>query len=258
MWSTQSVDDSYNPNNDSLQGGYMAGRPGGEEDEKEDDLLNVVPVTIAEVLNATQSKSKFYSGKIPLSHVQIIGWVKSVEESSTRFDYEIEDYSGVPLTVKQFVLNEGQMNEDEKMKPFPEKTYVRACGKIRSFGGQRCVVAGRIFALSDMNELTTHLLEIIHGHMMFSTIQETNHKQSVNNNDYETSSFGIPGLGHLHNQVHQIIKSTPDDEGCDISKIFRQLRGVTENNIRDVIEFLSAEGHIYSTIDETHFKATDG
>lgn len=65
------------------------------------------------------------------------------------------------------------MNEDEKMKPFPEKTYVRACGKIRSFGGQRCVVAGRIFALSDMNELTAHLLEIIHGHMMFSTIQET-------------------------------------------------------------------------------------
>lgn len=260
MWSTQSAFDSYNPN-DGQQGGYMTNRQGGadNDDEKEDDLLNVVPVTIAEVLSATQTKAKFYSGKVPLSHVQIIGWVKSVEESSTRFDYEIEDYSGTHLIIKQFVLNEGQMNEDEKIKPLPEKTYIRACGKIRSFGGQRCVVAGKVFPLTDMNELTTHLLEIIYSHMVFAAAADTNDKPNMNNNDYETSSsFGIPGLGKLHNQVHQIIKSSMNDEGCDISTIIRQLRGVPESSIRDVIDFLSAEGHIYSTIDETHFKATDG
>ena len=37
----------------------------------------------------------------------------------------------------------------------------------------------------------------------------------------------------------------------------RTLRNVPQNQVREAIEYLSAEGHIYSTIDENHFRASN-
>ena len=95
-------------------------------------------------------------------------------------------------------------------------------------------------------------------------------------------------------QVHSIIQSNVTDEGASVDNVCKQLRGVPERSVRSVsfadyllkfhhvkqiygrtehllilsfslcffysreaIEFLSSEGHIYSTIDEDHYKATD-
>lgn len=43
---------------------------------------------------------------IPLFQVTVVGLVRSVKESSTRLDYEIDDLTGPPLEVKQFVDND--------------------------------------------------------------------------------------------------------------------------------------------------------
>lgn len=45
-----------------------------------------------------------------------------------------------------------------------ENTYVRICGNIRSFGGKRSVIAFKMMPVTDLNELTTHILEVIHCH----------------------------------------------------------------------------------------------
>ena len=46
-----------------------------------------------------------------------------------------------------------------------ENTYVRVYGNIRSFNNQRGMTAFRITRVEDMNELTMHLLEVIHSHL---------------------------------------------------------------------------------------------
>ena len=46
-----------------------------------------------------------------------------------------------------------------------ENIYVRAHGHVRSFGGKRSVVAFRVSPLIDINEITTHVLEVIHAHV---------------------------------------------------------------------------------------------
>ncbi len=46
-----------------------------------------------------------------------------------------------------------------------ENTYVRVHGHVRAFGGKRSVVAFRVSPVVDMNEMTTHLLEVIHAHV---------------------------------------------------------------------------------------------
>ena len=45
-----------------------------------------------------------------------------------------------------------------------ENIYVRVHGHVRAFAGKRSVVAFRVTPISDMNELTTHMLEVIYAH----------------------------------------------------------------------------------------------
>ena len=52
-----------------------------------------------------------------------------------------------------------------------ENTYVRIFGNIRSFQNQRSLAAFNITAIEDMNQLTTHLLEVVHSHLWWTKSQ---------------------------------------------------------------------------------------
>eukprot|EP00105_Crassostrea_gigas_P019292 XP_011437735.1 PREDICTED: replication protein A 32 kDa subunit [Crassostrea gigas] len=81
---------------------------------------------------------------------------------------------------------------------------------------------------------------------------------TMGDNIYNNQDSGmISGLNQVQNQVHSIIQSNVTEEGASIENVCKQLRGVPERSVREAIEFLSSEGHIYSTIDEDHYKATD-
>ncbi|XP_014773402.1 replication protein A 32 kDa subunit isoform X3 [Octopus bimaculoides] len=263
MWSTQGGYDSYNPNNTQGGGGYMSpGMSASNKDSKSDDKDKVdyiMPVTISEIIYAHQNVDEFFSDNIKLSQVTFVGLVLSVKELPVRLDYEVGDCTGPSIEVKQFVDNREDVPENEKIKSLAEKTYVRVSGHIRLLEGKRTIVAFKIVPLTDINELTVHILEVIHSHLMYKSNPNLQNKgKAALTNDYDTSSVGIPGLGHMHNQVHRIIKSCTTEEGCSIDEIIKKLRGVPENTVKDVIDFLSGEGHIYSTISESHFKITDG
>ena len=44
------------------------------------------------------------------------------------------------------------------------------------------------------------------------------------------------------------------EEGMGVDQVFEQLKGkITRDELNKSIQFLSDEGHIYSTIDEQHF-----
>ena len=61
--------------------------------------------------------------------------------------------------------------DEERVQPCRENTYVRVCGTVRSFGGKKSVVAFKMVPVLDMNELTYHLLEVIHSHASLSSSQ---------------------------------------------------------------------------------------
>lgn len=62
----------------------------------------------------------------------------------------------------------------------------------------------------------------------------------------------------VQNEALDIIRSCDSDTGINIDQICQQLRGkYTEDNVREAIDWLGCEGHVYSTIDEEHFRATD-
>ncbi|XP_014663611.1 PREDICTED: replication protein A 32 kDa subunit-like [Priapulus caudatus] len=99
--------------------------------------------------------------------VTIVGLVRSVKEQTTNITYELDDMSGPPLEVKHWLDNSGNAASDQT-KPIVEYTYVRVHGNIRNFQGKKTVVAFRITELDDLNELTSHILEVCHNHLHHS------------------------------------------------------------------------------------------
>jgi replication factor A2 len=207
---------------------------------------------------------------INLHQVTLVGLVRSAKESSTNLSYEIDDMTGPFLEVRQFVDNDENTPEAEKVALVRENIYVRVHGHVRAFGGKRNVAAFRVVPLTDMNELTSHLLEVIYAHAYWTkdhsatrgaTSHMGNSMMNTTRSGFDTSSnFGGQvdvGLTAQQQQVLNVIRSCVDEQGLAMAVVCDRLKGMPLKVVRDAVEFLSSEGHIYSTIDDEHYKATD-
>ncbi|GFO05090.1 replication protein a 32 kda subunit-like [Plakobranchus ocellatus] len=256
MWNNQ----DFNQSGFSQAQGGGFNTPQGDEKKKSKRSNNIVPVTVAQILTAKHEDDVFMSGHQELSQVTLVGLIKSVNESPTRIDYVIDDMTGPPLDVRRF--NDSDENEEMEAptsNAYPPNTYVRINGLLRAFGGKRTVNAFKITPLTDMNELTCHMLEVIHASA--TSQQQLQMPATGGQTSMGTSGMDmgeqIAGLSPLQMQVQTIIRSDQSERGCSIDEICQQLRSVAPKAIRDAIEFLSSEGHIYSTVDDEHFQATD-
>ena len=92
-----------------------------------------------------------------------------------------------------FVVQE-DTPDNERTLAARENTYVRMYGHIRGFGGKTSVVAFRVVPLVDMNELTMHLLEVMHSHMVLTKAQSVS---TICHCFLKSSTFGICVVGHI-------------------------------------------------------------
>ena len=68
------------------------------------------------------------------------------------------------------------------------------------------------------------------------------------------SSFLTP----LQNQVLLQIRSDPSPSGISLPQLIRNMDKIaSEGEVRSAVDFFLSEGHIYTTIDDMHFKSTD-
>ncbi|ELU18419.1 hypothetical protein CAPTEDRAFT_104212, partial [Capitella teleta] len=210
---------------------------------------NVIPVTVAQVLAAQQNGDNLIWDEIELHQVSILGIVRSVNENPTRLEYFIDDLTARPLEVRQFVDADENAPED-KTDIARENQYVQVFGTIRDFQGKRSINAFKILQVADANTITTHLLEVIHAHLALKKAKIAG--QYINNINM-CSLFGYANSQRVHN----VIRACSEDQGMSVHTITDNLRGIPQKAIRDAIEFLSAEGHIYSTVDDEHYRSTD-
>ncbi|XP_012938343.1 replication protein A 32 kDa subunit-A [Aplysia californica] len=256
MWNNQ----DFNSSGFGQGGGFNT--PQGDEKKKSGKRSNnIVPVTIAQILTAKHEDDVFVSKNLELFQITFVGLIKAVNESATRIDYEIDDMSGPPIEVRHF--NETEENEDGSnttSNALPVNTYVRVNGLVRAFGGKRSVNCHKISPITDMNEMTCHMLEVVYANA--NAQQQTGGPSGsglgMGNSTDAGDNGQLPGLNSLQSQVQMIIRREQSERGCSIDEICQSLRSIAPKAIRDAIEFLSVEGLIYSTIDDEHFQATDG
>lgn len=172
--------------------------------------------------------------------VSIVGIVRNVENSSNKATFVIEDHTG---QIDAFIwLTDGDVSD---MPTIVLNRYARVFGSIRNQGGQKALMIFKIEPLSSMNDLTTHLLEVLNSRYMAEDFVKNAGAaggSSVSNVDNQTSSNSNTGFGdggvnpfHLAGQqlmVYNAVKEFKSDVGIN----WEELRTKFTDNSTDELE----------------------
>uniref|UniRef100_A0A671PF66 Replication protein A 32 kDa subunit-like n=1 Tax=Sinocyclocheilus anshuiensis TaxID=1608454 RepID=A0A671PF66_9TELE len=217
----------------------------------------IVPCTVCQLMSAVQAEDVFKVGEVEIAQVTIVGVIRSTDKSTINIQYKVDDMTAAPMDVKQWIDTEDHVTL---------KTGVMADGNSNN----RSLVAFSVRVLEDMNEVTSHMLEVVNAHVQQSKPQKTVRLACGGMNVMPSmSSIGSTGsysgagmmlvnvsLSVNQNQVLSLIKSCHEPQGISMQDLKQKLSSMSVTVIRQIVDFLSNEGHIFSTIDEDHFRST--
>lgn len=253
----------------SSQTPYRGG--GGGAPRKAYDEQTLIPVTCKMILAASTTSSQDGTGDLalpdgrPLHHVKLVGAVRSVENLSTNVSYEIEDGTGL-IEVKQWTNdNDSTAELEEKEMAARDAQYVRILGAVKDYDGKKTIVAHSIRKLVQGDQLTHHMLEVVHSaekHLRAERIGGMAPPISMHHNNMVTATpiqqkIATSGEDSLRESVANYIRVEGEklEVGAPVHKLVQMLAGTyREAEVRAAIDYLASEGHIYSTINEDNYK----
>lgn len=264
-------------------GGFMDtsanfGTPGGGE-KKARRSQNLVPITIKQIQQSPEDTVTVAGMEVHM--VQIVGLIRAVDVTSTKITYSISDSTGM-IDAVQWLESDSE-DDNEHRASLMENTYCRLAGSVRSHQGKRNLMIFKIAPVTDLNRITTHILQVMHTQLKLENISKmqdgtmgggqmnvggsgTGMSHSlVGTGNFDGSGAGggafsgMSGLTGPQKLVYQVIGQSADEQGVSRDAIYGALMGkVNRGAVDEQLDFLSSEGHIYSTVDDDHFKTTDG
>lgn len=245
-----------------------SGTPGGAGGGKKPQRAqNVVPVQVASILE--HSGETFQVQGQDVGMVVLVGQVKAVDAQATKNVYHVEDETG-SIDAMHWV-DEGQENTASNVT---ENMFVRVVGSVRSNQDKKHVMVYRILQLDDEAEIAAHALEVAHARLKIKQMQDKENQAIGGGGAGGLSNSMMTGYGSggaaagggggtygnaQQNMVYKMIAACGREEGLSRDELATQLNGrVGKADVNSALEYLSSEGHVYSTIDDDHFKAMDG
>ncbi|XP_025066448.1 replication protein A 32 kDa subunit-like, partial [Alligator sinensis] len=178
---------------------------------------------------------------VEISQVLIMGLIRQAEKAPTNILYKVDDMTAAPMDVRQWVDTDEAGSENIVVPP---GTYVKVAGHLRSFQNKKSLVAFKIKPLENMNEFTTHLLEIVNAHMILRKQTKEGSKmfQSLSSPGMGTVSYGglsnlpVNGLTVHQSQVLNLIKTCSLPEGMSLQDLQSQLHNINMTTIKQAVE----------------------
>jgi replication factor A2 len=236
---------------------------------------SLIPVTIKQLKNAVAApggEQGFSIDGRDLHQVTFVGMILSADEQATNLQYTVEDGTD-SIMVKMWIDSDADETMAERRAQWKEGKYVRVVGQLRAFNQVKNVVAYHISLITDFNEYTYHFIEAVHSHLKatkgpVANIPTGMHgapmapvvAPSVGGGAAPMAAAAQPVGGKDINQtVLEYFQSYgTSDEGCTIGQVAQATAasGISAEQVRAAVEYLAGEGHLYSTIDDEHYKST--
>jgi replication factor A2 len=237
------------------------------------DEQTMIPVTVQMALSAHPDPAggdgtlQLPDGR-KIASVQLVGAVRAVNDQSTNVLYQLEDGTGL-LDVKEWLNdNDCTVLAEIRKETLQENIYLKVVGQIKDYEGKKMLVASSVRPLSSGNELSHHMLQVVYSAEKFKRAD------SIVAPAFSSTGGGGVGFGNtsmmqpnttggaagggdsLKDQVLDFIKRQGDaaEMGASVLECIQMNPSHPESAIRKIVEDLGAEGHLYSTIDEDHYK----
>jgi replication factor A2 len=225
----------------------------------------MLPVTVHQLMDVEQQGDSYYINGREVHQVTFVGRIVNVQESATNVLYKIYDNTADPFEVRKWIDSDDSTADIDKRSECREGVIVRVFGHLRSFQGQKSVVAFAVNPITDFDEITFHMLDTVHAHLALKKASSTSTTSipSADMNSHgastESYSYARSGMTPVQSSVYQSILQCRDEAGIFITDLLAQCKQkhMRDADVRQAVEFLSNEGHVYSTIDDDHYKATE-
>ncbi|XP_003940167.1 replication protein A 30 kDa subunit [Saimiri boliviensis] len=219
-------------------------------------IQDIVPCNVNQLLSSTVLDTVFKVRGITVSQVSIVGIIRGAEKASNHICYKIDDMTAKPIEARQWFGRE----KVKQLTPLSVGLYVKVFGILKCPAGTKSLEVLKIYVLEDMNEFTVHILESVNAHMMLDKARGDATVQSVPVSASEVDDAGDNDESRrnfIRDEVLRLIQECPRLEGRSIHEIHAQLCHLGIQAIKEVIDYLTLEGHIYPTVDREHFKSAD-
>ncbi|KAM6143995.1 replication protein A 30 kDa subunit [Erethizon dorsatum] len=218
-------------------------------------IQTIIPCCTSQLLTSTLVDNVFKIRGLEISQVSIVGMIRQAKRAPNCILYKIDDMTSKPIEARQKL---GREKAKQDMTPLPVGVYAKVFGVLTSSGGAKILEVLKIRVLEDMNEFTTHILEVVNSHMMLDKAHQESTKESV-----PVAPSQIGDAAAVHDQCHfdfilkevlRLIQECPLQEGKSVPELQTELCTVSVKAIKQAIDHLTIEGHIYPTVDREHFK----
>ncbi|KAF0691496.1 Aste57867_17298 [Aphanomyces stellatus] len=272
-------------------GGYMESqstpqKQGAGSNSRDNQTLT--PLTVRQLVAAIErgDDNPQVDGK-ELSNIHLVGLLTEVAHNSTTISFVLNDGTGT-FPARYFLQGEDDPYQQQLVESLVDGVYVSTVGTLRSFGGKTSLSSFTVIPVENFNQVTHHFLECIYTHLRnvngpqgganapkqdfnmgdqssgfgggfnaFGGGQSSKAfgAQATNYNNYGASDSGFSDPAQQ--AILDILGASSLDMGLSVDQIKQQLQGrLSDAQLRDALNYLTNEGHIYSTIDENHFKRT--
>ena len=229
----------------------------------------MVSVSLDQIKKCSTADNGLVMHRQKIQQCKIIGNVLSINEQSTKTTYSITDYTGPIINV--VLWNSSEENRiDINAPPIMEQTYVKVFGQPRKDAttGEIFVIAFHVRPIENINEITIHLLEVVkHAKDLLKLKNEYLCKGAgafggnsnmgaisggTSGNGQKSASANnasnISGLNDVQSLILKSIKDFQSDVGISLDEIYTSIRSVKQETIKQAVEFLCNEGHVYESI----------
>lgn len=256
----------------------MGSQTPGNTGERRKRAQNLCSLKIKDIQMAEEDIIKIEGREIGM--VDIVGKVLNVEQTATKTVYIIDDGSGEIEAVHWTDTDSGESNMS--VMAVSENMQGRVIGSIRSQSGKKHIMVFRISPIGTKEEADSHEIECLYAKLKLRQLtQSENYAIGANSGLSNSmvgsgSMVGTRGIGNSggmgassmgnssfanakHEAAFRLLSGCTREEGLSRDEMFQTLKGrMSRKDLDDALEYLSGEGHIYSTTDEDHFKTTDG
>ncbi|XP_013186863.1 replication protein A 32 kDa subunit [Amyelois transitella] len=260
MWNDQSVAGGGFFNSPGQFGNVATPNQGQKTGRR---ASRTAPIVIRQAIHCGDDGIKIWGTEIQI--VSIVARIRNIRIQSTKITYTIQDITGRMRAVLWL-----EQNEDDKTTPKVQvNDYVQIYGNVKTNKGKKVLMAFKIMPVTDVNAITFHYLQCIHNKVKMEA--DSKKEKVVNNN--VTASSGLPansmvgltdssvsvnGLNPRQMMVFNLIRACSLEQGISKQDMYDTLKDrMSQMEFENILEWMCGEGHIYSTIDEEHFRATD-
>ncbi|XP_062221419.1 replication protein A 32 kDa subunit A-like [Phragmites australis] len=240
---------------------------------------STMPLTLKQIADAQQSGTgekgaPFVVDGVETANIRLVGMVNGKAERTTDVSLTLDDGTG-RLDFIRWVNDASDSNETAAIQ---NGMYVSVIGSLKGLQERKRATAFSIRPITDFNEVTLHFIQCVRMHIentksKVGSTSQTNSSMgaSISNGFSESKSSTTSWKSNpapvtsgtngsktdLNQQVLDIFRepaNVESEHGVHFDEIVKRFK-LPENKIWEAIRYNEDVGHIYSTIDDFHYKS---